>query len=339
MQDTHGRLSPLFFLLCFITIATITMSSTFVAAHVGYVLTKEEFQEAKGQDMQFLNQAMTVTYILLAIITLIFSVGLYFLVPKIPFVKKKLLAMEQRLESYEEFLPWIARLGVGIALIGAGSSSVLVSPTLPASMFGTAQIFLGFLLLAGLATPIAALGVVVIYFIALTHSSYLIGNLDLLTLTIAIIILGNGRPGLDDIFSFTTINFEKCKKYTPLVLRLGIGIAMCYLAVYEKLLNPHTSALVVQNFNLMNVIPVSTPMWVTAAGIVELAVGLALLVGFRTRLFSAIAFLVISLSFFYFGEQVYSHITLFATLSALFITGSGKWSIDALITPKVKNTK
>jgi uncharacterized membrane protein YphA (DoxX/SURF4 family) len=53
-----------------------------------------------------------------------------------------------------------------------------------------------------------------------------------------------------------------------------------------------------------------------------------LFLGFKTRLISVIAFVVLSLSFFYFGEEVYSHVTLFSVLSVLFVTGGGKLIID-----------
>jgi uncharacterized membrane protein YphA (DoxX/SURF4 family) len=69
-------------------------------------------------------------------------------------------------------------------------------------------------------------------------------------------------------------------------------------------------------------------MWVFSAGIIEVLIGLALVAGFYTRLSSAIAFVVLSMSFFYFGEDVSSHITLFGILAVLFITRGGIWSLD-----------
>jgi uncharacterized membrane protein YphA (DoxX/SURF4 family) len=103
---------------------------------------------------------------------------------------------------------------------------------------------------------------------------------------------------------------------------------MMFLAVYEKFLNPHLSEIVVYNYHLTSIIPVISEMWVLSAGIIEFLVGLFLFLGFKTRLTSAIAFIVFSLSFFYFGEEVYSHVTLFSVLSVLFVTGGVKLSID-----------
>jgi uncharacterized membrane protein YphA (DoxX/SURF4 family) len=39
-------------------------------------------------------------------------------------------------------------------------------------------------------------------------------------------------------------------------------------------------------------------------------------------------------TFFFFKEEVYSHVTLFGVLSALFITGAGPWSLDGLLKRK-----
>lgn len=52
------------------------------------------------------------------------------------------------------------------------------------------------------------------------------------------------------------------------------------------------------------------------------------MLGLFTRVSAGIAFIVLSLSFFYFGEDVSSHITLFGILSVLFVTQGGAWSLD-----------
>jgi uncharacterized membrane protein YphA (DoxX/SURF4 family) len=121
---------------------------------------------------------------------------------------------------------------------------------------------------------------------------------------------------------------KKWEKYIPLIGRLGLGISMTYLALYEKIFNPHLSELVVSKFHLTSAIGVSPAMWVLSAGIIEFAVGLFIIIGFHTRLTSAIAFVVVTTTFFFFKEEVYAHVTLFGMLSVLFITGGGHYSVD-----------
>jgi uncharacterized membrane protein YphA (DoxX/SURF4 family) len=229
-----------------------------------------------------------------------------------------------------ELLPWMLRLSLGIALIGSGTARAFISPILSDfPQFSFIQILLGFLLLIGFLLPLATLGTITLFIFALSHNIFLIGNADFLAAGIALLILANGKPGLDDLLGISFLSqFKKFRSYVPLVLRIGIGGAMIYLAVYEKFLQPHASALVVDYFNLKSVLPVSTALWVLGTGTIELIIGSALLLGFRTRIASAIAFIVLTLSFFYFGEDVYSHITLFGVLSLLFVTGGGKMSLD-----------
>jgi len=105
---------------------------------------------------------------------------------------------------------------------------------------------------------------------------------------------------------------------------------MMFLVLYEKFLNPHWSRLVVENYHLTSIIPVSPAMWVLSAGLIEFMIGFMLFIGLKTRIVAAITFFVLSLSFFYFNEAVYSHITFFITLSIIFITGGGKFSIDTI---------
>lgn len=300
-------------------------------AHVEYVLEDEQFLENQGSDVNFLLSALTNPWYLALIgISVIVVLILGYVLPTKRFVKDEVKYLKKEASTYAEFIPWMGRLGLGIALIGAGSAQILISPIeATTSLLSTIQIFVGFMLLAGLLTGIMAWLSVILFFTGLMSNSYLFGNLDFLGLALSVIVLSQSKPGIDDLFGIKFyLGVEKFKEYAPLLLRLGIGGAMVFLALYEKILNPHTSALVVELYNLQAAVPVSAAMWVLGAGVVELIIGVALLVGWKTRLMSGIAFLVLSLSFFYFNETVFSHITLFTTLSMLFVSGGGAKSVD-----------
>jgi len=309
-----------------------------VSAHVGYVLPPEDITANAGGDALWLMQPLwNPLYLSLMIGTIIVALGVYFLVSRNERFRDWASGLEAWSGTYTEFLPWIARLGLGIVLIGAGTGGVLLSPAAPVALFNVIQILLGFLLLAGLLTGIITWLVLALYAYGVFLHPYLLGNLDIAALCVAILAFGSSRPGIDDLFGLRFFGaLSRLRAYAPTILRVGIGVAFAFLAVYEKLLNPHLSELVVQRYELMGVIPVTAAMWVLAAGLIELAVGVALFVGLRTRLFAAIAFGVLSLSFFYFSEAVYSHITLFATLSILFVTGGGPLSIDSWLESRAK---
>ncbi len=302
------------------------------SAHVGYVLDHPAVEANQGADLVFLAGAFQPTYIGMMLATILVTGLLLWWLSRNNESVRRMRRIVRQASRYGPFIPWIARLGVGIALIGAGSAGVMISPAVstPWPWFSTVEVLVGFLILAGFLTSLAAWAALILFLITLLHASYLVGNLDFLALVLSILVLGSSRPGIDDLFSIPFLApLTKLRASVPLLLRLGIGLGMTYLALFEKLLNPNLSRIVVEQYSLTSVIPVSSSMWVFSAGVIELAVGLFLLLGVLTRATVAVAFLVLSLSFFYFGEAVYSHITLFATLSILFVTGGGSVSLDS----------
>jgi uncharacterized membrane protein YphA (DoxX/SURF4 family) len=296
-------------------------------AHVGYVVSESERERFAGIDFDFLLRALkNPINVLLMFLTIAFVLLIYFLLKRSKLFMSYVDRIEEKAESYYELISWMLRLGLGIAFIGAGVAKVLISPVLPIfPPLPFLQILLGFFFLLGfLLTPTILLSII-LYFLALSKNFYLLGNLEILASLIALLILSQPKPGLDDLLGIPSFSFLKSfKDFVPLILRIGIGGAMMFLAVYEKFLNPHLSEIVVHNYHLTSIIPVSPEMWVLSAGIIEFLVGLFLFLGFKTRLASAIAFVVLSLSFFYFGEEVYSHVTLFSVLSVLFVIADKK---------------
>ncbi len=320
--------------ILFVSLLAIFAFTNFVSAHVGYVLTEEEFVANSGQDIQYVTNAISSqTTINIAVSVVLAVVLIAFIYRRSNFLRSWAKRVSDRLKTYDEFLPWAIRLSLGIALIGAGTAQVLVSPIqLATANVAFIEILLGFFFMAGFLLIPSALLTIGLYIFGLSGNFYLLGNLDFLALAVAFLALHNERPGFDDIFNFKILHSLKIKRsFASPILRVGIGGAMMFLALYEKILNPHLSELVVNNFHLTSFIPVDPSLWVVGAGIVEFAIGLMLFLGLFTRLSSVIAFGVLSLSFFFFKEAVYSHITLFGLLSILFVLGGGVWSLDSII--------
>jgi uncharacterized membrane protein YphA (DoxX/SURF4 family) len=301
-------------------------------AHVGYVVNQGDFNQNLGPDSSYLLSPLSEPKnILMMVATVIAIFVLYYLAYKTPKIRSWIIAIKTRLDTYEEFVPWILRLSLGIAFIGSSVAGVLLSPIMHVDSFSAIQLVVGFSLLSGFLIVPSAIAGIWIYIQAVSQNFYIAGNLEILFALVVLLAYGSARPGADDIFGIPQIKIESLKKYIPLLLRLGIGGALTFLALYEKVLNPHVSELVVQKFGLNNIIPVGADMWVFSVGMIELAVGLFILIGFETRLVSIIAFLVLVVTFFFFKEDVYSHVTLFGILSALMITGGGICSVDHLL--------
>lgn len=304
------------------------------SAHVRYIANDAEVAEFGGTDWgSFLAPLFDPVNEGLIIGTIIICIVTYWILMRSKAFHKWSHHMVKVGESYTPYIPWIARLSLGIALIGAGFSEVLLSPVLPVvGLLATVQVVLGFFLLAGFLVGPSAVAVLILFAIAISRDIYMVGAFDALALMLSLLILDDRRPGVDDIVGipdFTKV--KKLKKYLPTIMRLGVGIAMVYLAVVEKVLNPHLSEFVVRVTELTGVIPVSEGMWVFSAGAIEFALGVLLILGLLTRVVAVVALVVLAGSFFYFGEEVWSHVTLFGSISAIFILGGGKWSLDSWI--------
>lgn len=300
-------------------------------AHVRFIADDNEVMRYSGYDWKsFFSPLYDSFNLFLIFITIVVVMVLYFVVPHMRSVCSWGARVGQRLDEYKVFVPGLIRITVAIAFIGAGSSMYFISPVLATTdTIAFIQILIGFMLFVGLFVEPLTLASIFLFIMALSNDMYLVGSFDLLALLVVMLVLDAEKPGIDDIFGIKDhIHFHFLRDYIGLILRAGIGFSMMYLALYEKVFNPHLAEFVVRVTDLANVIPVSEAMWVFSAGTIEFVIGLLVLVGFRTRLVSVVAFAVLSLSFFYFGEEVTSHITLFGTLGAILILGPGKISFD-----------
>lgn len=315
----------------FLSLVLTFFTPSNASAHVRYLVDEKDVAKNSGLDYDFLlNPLMDIKNIGLMLGTIAIALLVFYNWHRVPFLKNRIDYICKRATTYKVFIPWILRLSAGISLIGSGVSEVLISPALTGfSTFATLEILLGFLFITGFLVIPTALASIFLYFLAFQVDHYVIGNLDFFAIVLSLLIVENERPGIDDLIGMPHYSpFKRLKSLVPLIMRLGIGVSMVYLAIYEKILNPHISEIIVREFGLMNVFPVSPAMWVLSVGIIELVIGTFLIVGFKTRLMSAVAFVVLSGSFFYFGEDVASHITLFGVLAVLFITEGGALSYD-----------
>ena len=317
----------------FLSLLTIIAAvPRFASAHVRYLATDGEQALFSGRDFAaFFSPLAEPKYLAMVIATLVIVVFAYWFLNKNKLFHRWADHMAYVGESYRPFIPWITRLSLGIILIGGATDGFLISPVLdtPYAWMYLVQLVIGFFLMAGFLVEFSAVVAFCLFIFALAQDPYLIGSFDILALIISLFILDSRRPGVDDIIGVPDIlHIRRWRRYLPAVLRIGIGVGMAYLAIVEKILTPHLAALVAENTALVDVIPVSAMMWTFAAGIIELAVGVMLIVGWKTRIASVAALIILSMSFFYFGEDVTSHVTLFGTLSAVFILGVGPWGID-----------
>ena len=267
-----------------------------------------------------------------------------------------LAVLRSSLSGYRDLLPWLARLSVGLPLVGAGFAGYFFSPTLTAANPATATavrlfgITVGFLLVFGLATRLTALVGLLGYLAGLVTDPTLLLAFEYLPGFLAVLVLGGGRPSADHVLgrladadgtlyrrvdpvhrTLAPIGRRLAgqDELVPVVVRVGIGLAFVYLGTVQKLLTPGDAIAVVGKYGLTGVVPVSPELWVVGAGLVETAVGLALVAGAFTRACSGVAILLFTTTLFALPDDpVLAHVSLFGLVSVLVVTGAGPYSVD-----------
>jgi uncharacterized membrane protein YphA (DoxX/SURF4 family) len=266
--------------------------------------------------------------------------------------------LRAKLVTYEDLIPWMLRLSLGLPLVGAGFQGYLFAPTvsfeaanpLVNQLLRLALIGVGFFILFGLGTRIVTTVGLGLYGLALTVSPDALLALEYVPGFVALFILGGGRPSADDILldiasaegtvygRIDPVHHLKewldeltapYRQYVPTILRIGLGASFVFLGVTQKLGDPARSLAVVEKYDLTAVVPVAPELWVLGAGVAETLVGLALIAGFLTRASAGVAFLLFTMTLFGLPDDpVLAHVTLFGMASALVTLGSGPFSVD-----------
>jgi uncharacterized membrane protein YphA (DoxX/SURF4 family) len=266
--------------------------------------------------------------------------------------------LREKLAGYTDLIPWMIRLSVGLPLVGAGFQGYLFAPTIT---FDTTAnplvrllfIGLGFCLLFGLATRIVSTIGLGTYVSALVIDPGVVLALEYVPAFLALLILGGGRPSADDMLQavastegtyygrvdpvhylkgFLDRATEPYRRYVPTIVRVGMGVSFIYLGLIQKLAQPSSGLLVVEKYDLTAVVPVDPGLWVLGAGLTEIAVGAALIVGLFTRGAAAASFVLFTTTLFGLPDDpVLAHVALFGLASAVFTMGAGPLSVDYAI--------
>jgi uncharacterized membrane protein YphA (DoxX/SURF4 family) len=312
-------------------------------AHVSYVVDPEKIEALSGSDWGFLLSPLTDPfYVTLIIITLVVTVAIFAACELVTPLHKFCMTTRERLLLQSDFIALTLRASLGLALIVAGVNDVIYLPNVAGGGLGGLEVGIGFSLICGLMVRTSAMAALVVFFFGLSESHYLLGTLESAAAALLVMAHGPTRPSADDVLQVDPLGsilqpvWRVIGEATPCVLRIALGTTLVWLAITEKAFNPRLAEAVIIDFELASVIPVTTAMWVFSVGVIEFAVGLVLILGFYTRSFSLIALIVLSLSFFYFKENVAGHVTFFGSLVVLIVTGSGRWSIDSLIDRRLR---
>lgn len=311
-------------------------------AHVDYVTDPEPSPDPLGFLLDALGQPGALPILLIGLVVVLAALGAWARWRPLDEARGRLV---ERVVGYQEYLPWIVRLSVGLVLIGSGLSRVRFLPTLETGgLFALLLTATGFLLLVGLAVRPAALVALGAYVVTLAVHPEMVMMLDVAGGLGVAAILGPGRPSLDDLLRAAfprgpgaraaTENFasDRYDDIVPLLVRLGIGGAFAASGIVDKLLIYDQALAAVERYQLTSVLPVAAELWVLGAIVIETALGIAIILGVLTRFSAVIGFAVLTLTLFALPDDpVIAHVCLFGLSSMLVILGAGRWSLDRAV--------
>jgi len=269
-------------------------------------------------------------------------------------------AFRLAMREYAEYVPWLLRISIGIPLIGAGFSGYFISPAVGVEL-RLLQVFLGFMLLFGLATRVVALATLAVYLVGVVIYPSLLLQLEIAGGSAVIAMVGSGKPSADHVLYRISeakgtvygridfvhawarkrqANVQQFEQYAPTVARVGLGVGFIFLGVSEKMLSPGLGMEVVDHYDLTSVIPVSPELWVFGAGITEIALGTLLVLGAFTRAGATTAIVMFTLTLFALPDDpVLAHVGLYGLASMLIITGSGPYAVDRQLSTVLNDWK
>ncbi|GAB3684257.1 DoxX family protein [Salinarchaeum chitinilyticum] len=334
-------------------VLAVALATMPAAAHVEYTAENAEHEDPLPFFVDVVTEPFNAALLLGGAVAVSLAVIVYLW--RLP-LRRDVAVFREAVAEYDDLLPWLLRLSFGLPLVGAGFTGYFISPAVTPSGTGLVavsrlfQIALGFALLFGLATRVAAFVGLVIYLAVATLEPQLWLAMEYVPGFLAIAFLGSGRPSadrvletvasaegtvygrLDPIHRVTSAFRHRVApyhEYVPTVIRVGLGVNFVYLGLVEKLLAPGTALSVVDKYDLTAVVPVDAGLWVVGAGVVEIALGLALVVGAFTRAGSLVALLMFTLTLFALPDDpVLAHVSLFGLASALIVTGPGPFALD-----------
>ncbi|WP_096391342.1 DoxX family protein [Halopenitus persicus] len=321
------------------------------AAHVRFVTNAEQ----AGEGLAFLADALTdpVNAVVLGGGGLA-TLGALVVYLRVRPLQRDIAVFRDVMTGYRDLLAWLLRLGFGLPLVGAGFAGYfftpIVDPTVAPGLVRLFQIGLGFALLFGIATRVAAIVGLLVYLLALVSQPLLLYSFEWVPGLAAIALIGSGRPSADEVLqkvaaaegtvygridpvhraaSWLNRLTDPYERLVPTVIRVGMGLSFAFLGLFEKLLAPEMALSVVEQYDLTALAPFPAELWVLGAGFAELGLGLAILFGFFTRISAITALSVFVLTLFGIPDDpVLAHIGLFSLASALLITGAGAYALD-----------
>lgn len=307
------------------------------SAHVRYVIDPSEVQEGLHADtpmvfagINLLNAPIILGFIIFVI--LLFAIDFLFYKNRIKLEVVDIVV--DMLEPLKDYVPVILRVFIGAGLIIAGLNGWLLSVDSPMEGIGAIEVIVGTMLLLGLLTRIAALGLLALWSLALLTfglgitEAGAMHHFEVAGVAVFLMIWGGSKLSLDNIIKINIGDaLSRFKIYDMLILRFTIGITLIWLSIVEKLLYPGLGMAVVEKYALPT-FGFDAATFVLIIGLVELSAGLAILLGLTARFITLVTAIFVVIGIFTFGENVASHFGFVGVALAIILRGASAFSVD-----------
>lgn len=245
--------------------------------------------------------------------------------------------MEAKLRPYRDYAAGILAVTTGFTLVWMSIKGVHLAPNYPFTddLFGSilrwVQAGIGVLLMIGLFTPVAAIGLLALYGSAfLLHPSIEpIDYINIVGIAVFLLVFSRGRYSLDWFLGKPILSTPGQRKWAYRVLRVLTGFALLWLALL-KWRRPDLHLSLMDRYADFNPyvllswvgIKMSREMYVFALTIVEATVGIFEMFGILTRVASIFLIPIMLGSVLFLGPgELVGHLPILGTLVVLIIYG------------------
>jgi len=329
------------YFLSFIASLGLALVPSITLAHEAYVIPSETFWEEMARPFSQPSFAALSTGENLSIVASIFIIVFIGLFLNFLFRRSR---TGQRFHSFFErfahYGPLLVRFALAAALFFSAYTNTFLGPELPLEALPFAILARILLLLAsamiafGFLTELATLFVLGIFTLAMiVVGPYMVNYANYFGELLVLLLFGMRVFSVDKYIFGKLKHLRSLEKYETLIVRGFYGLGLIYAAVTVKLLHPDLTLYVVNHYNLTQfhwLFPSDPLLVALGAGIVEIVIGIFIIIGFEMRLTVLISLFYLTLSLFFFGEQVWPHLILYGISLNLLIQPE-RFTIDHLL--------
>lgn len=245
--------------------------------------------------------------------------------------------MEAAIRPWRDYAAGMLAVSMGAMLLWMAIQGVHLAPNYPLTndLFGNvlrwSEGIVGVLLLIGLFTPVAAVGLLALYMSAfLLHPTLEpLDYVNFVGIAIFLLVFSRGRYSLDWFLGKPILSTADQRKWAYRVLRVMTGFALLWLALL-KWSRPDLHLSLMDRYADFNPyvmlgwvgIHMSREMYVFCLSVVEATIGIFVMFGILTRITSIMLVPIMMGSILFLGAgELVGHLPILGTLFVLFIYG------------------